>query len=66
MSILANAISTTVPVDVQFNLLREAPVQSLDYGLLDFARDLDAERRRQDQQALEAARQTLAQEASES
>jgi hypothetical protein len=35
------------------------------YGLLAFARDLHAERCRLDQQALEAARQTLAQEASE-
>jgi hypothetical protein len=33
MSILANAIPTTLPVDVQFNLLPEAPVQSLDFGL---------------------------------
>ena len=32
------------------------------YGLLAFARDLHAERCRLDQQALEAARQTLAQE----
>ena len=30
---LADAISTTVPVDVQFNLLPEAPVQSLDFDV---------------------------------
>jgi len=30
---LANAISTTLPVDVQFNLLPEAPVQSLDFDV---------------------------------
>ena len=30
---LANATSTTLPVDVQFNLLPESPVQSLDFGL---------------------------------
>ena len=33
MSILANAISTTVPVDVQFHLLPESPVQSLDFDV---------------------------------
>jgi hypothetical protein len=30
---LADAISTTVPVDVQFNLLPESPVQSLNFGV---------------------------------
>ena len=34
MSILADAIPTTVPVDVQFNLLPDLPVQSLDYDVL--------------------------------
>ena len=33
MSILANAISTTLPVDVQFHLLPESPVQSLDFDV---------------------------------
>jgi hypothetical protein len=31
---LADAISTTVPVDVQFNLLPDLPVQSLDFDTL--------------------------------
>jgi hypothetical protein len=56
---LADAISTTVPVDVQFNLLPEDPVQPLDYGLLAFCLDLDAERRRLDRKALQAALETL-------
>ena len=30
---LANAISTTLPVDVQFHLLPESPVQSLDFDV---------------------------------
>jgi hypothetical protein len=30
---LADAISTTVPVDVQFNLLPESPVQSLNFDV---------------------------------
>ena len=33
MSILANAISTTVGVDVQFHLLPKSPVQSLDFDV---------------------------------
>jgi hypothetical protein len=33
MSILANAISTTLPVDVQFHLLPESPVQSLNFDV---------------------------------
>jgi len=33
MSILANAISTDIPADVQFDILPESPVQSLDFGV---------------------------------
>ena len=33
MSILANAISTSIPLDGQLNILPETPVQSLDFAV---------------------------------
>ena len=33
MSVLANAISTTIPLDGQLNILPETPVQSLDFDV---------------------------------
>jgi hypothetical protein len=33
MSILANAISTSIPLDGQLNILPETPVQSLDFDV---------------------------------
>ena len=48
---LANALSTAIRADGN----PETPF----YGLLAFARDLDAERRRLDQLALQAALETL-------
>jgi hypothetical protein len=51
MSILANAFSTTIRADGN----PETP----SYGLLQFALDLDAERRRLDRKALQAALETL-------
>lgn len=49
-----------------FNRLAQAEASPKPYGLLAFARDLDAERRRLDEEALAAAHQTLqAEEAGE-
>lgn len=49
-----------------FNRLAQAEASPKPYGLLAFARDLDAERRRLDDEALAAAHQTLqAEEAGE-
>ena len=60
------SISVFSPVRSGGNLNLSASAPENHYGLLDFARGLDAERRRLDQIALQAALETLnAQEAGE-